>query len=352
MTTRAQTPEPTRWRRSAMTTSGSNSRSISKPRSRDGAVADRPAALTASSTGTPSTGSAYYRNLDHCDRRRTSSSLDRGTTWWATPRRVEQHDRWRALVRVSVLRPSRRRRRGLGRRLLDWTEERRLAAGGRRPAGGVALDRPARLTTFNHDGDLGGAVLLRWRATSRSVEFHTMLRPNLDDIPDLGAAGLGDRPIPNEPDAIRALIAADNEAFQDHFGAVDDVETSFARSSRPGDGRLLWLVAFEGDEMPARCSTGSGRTTTASRCWLVDSVFTRRPWRQRGLARALIARSLGLLRDRGVASAALGVDAIQPKPGAPAVRVVRLPRSRRARPRTGRPIPACPTREPGGGAAP
>jgi ribosomal protein S18 acetylase RimI-like enzyme len=41
-------------------------------------------------------------------------------------------------------------------------------------------------------------------------------------------------------------------------------------------------------------------------------VFTRRPWRQRGLARALIARSLELLRDRGVASASLGVDATNP----------------------------------------
>ena len=45
--------------------------------------------------------------------------------------------------------------------------------------------------------------------------------------------------------------------------------------------------------------------------WL-DSVFTRRPWRQRGLARALIARSLVVLRERGVSSAALGVDASNP----------------------------------------
>jgi mycothiol synthase len=45
--------------------------------------------------------------------------------------------------------------------------------------------------------------------------------------------------------------------------------------------------------------------------WL-DSVFTRRPWRRRGLARALIVRSLALLRDRGLQSAALGVDAQNP----------------------------------------
>ena len=35
----------------------------------------------------------------------------------------------------------------------------------------------------------------------------------------------------------------------------------------------------------------------------------RRPWRRRGLARALVMRSLAVLRDRGLTSAGLGVDA-------------------------------------------
>ena len=42
------------------------------------------------------------------------------------------------------------------------------------------------------------------------------------------------------------------------------------------------------------------------------SVFTRRPWRKRGLASALIGRSLELLRERGMTSAVLGVDADNP----------------------------------------
>ena len=47
------------------------------------------------------------------------------------------------------------------------------------------------------------------------------------------------------------------------------------------------------------------------RGWL-DSVFTRRAWRRRGLARALIVRSFHLLRERGMDTAALGVDADNP----------------------------------------
>ncbi|MEO8510990.1 MAG: GNAT family N-acetyltransferase, partial [Chloroflexota bacterium] len=47
------------------------------------------------------------------------------------------------------------------------------------------------------------------------------------------------------------------------------------------------------------------------RGWL-DSVFVRRPWRRRGLGAALVARSLDVLRERGLTSAILGVDAENP----------------------------------------
>ena len=47
------------------------------------------------------------------------------------------------------------------------------------------------------------------------------------------------------------------------------------------------------------------------RGWL-DSVFTRRSWRRRGVARALIARSFVVLKEQGMTSASLGVDATNP----------------------------------------
>jgi ribosomal protein S18 acetylase RimI-like enzyme len=49
----------------------------------------------------------------------------------------------------------------------------------------------------------------------------------------------------------------------------------------------------------------------SQRGWL-DSVFTRRAWRRRGLARNLIVRSLHLLHERGMEAAVLGVDADNP----------------------------------------
>ena len=47
------------------------------------------------------------------------------------------------------------------------------------------------------------------------------------------------------------------------------------------------------------------------RGWL-DDVFTRALWRRRGLARALMTRALRLIREHGLTSAALGVDAENP----------------------------------------
>jgi ribosomal protein S18 acetylase RimI-like enzyme len=47
------------------------------------------------------------------------------------------------------------------------------------------------------------------------------------------------------------------------------------------------------------------------RGWL-DHVSVRRPWRGRGLAKALCAESFRVLRSRGIDEAWLGVDAANP----------------------------------------
>ena len=77
----------------------------------------------------------------------------------------------------------------------------------------------------------------------------------------------------------------------------------------------LFLVAWEGDEIAGGVLNAiyeaENQELGLNRAWL-DSVFTRRPWRRRGLARNLIARSLHLLRERGLTGAALGVDADNP----------------------------------------
>lgn len=77
----------------------------------------------------------------------------------------------------------------------------------------------------------------------------------------------------------------------------------------------LFVVAWDGDEIAGAVLNAiyahENEELGMRRGWL-DSVFTRRAWRGRGLARALIMRSLTMLRERGIETAALGVDADNP----------------------------------------
>jgi mycothiol synthase len=258
---------------------------------------------------------AYYRNLEHCSPSTDLAIVRQGHEIVAYARvawsDTTDGERW--YESVCFVHPDHRRR-GIGRRLLAWTEARRLELATADDLAGSAPDRPRRFMSFNNDGDAGGDVLLRAAGYEPFRQFFSMRRPDLEDLPgDALPAGLEIRPIPNEPDAIRAVVRADNEAFADHFGSVDDEDVVFAQIVEdPETDTSLWLVAFDGDEVAGGVLNGIHADGDGVPVGWLDSVFTRRPWRQRGLARALIARSLVLLRDRGVASAALGVDASNP----------------------------------------
>jgi ribosomal protein S18 acetylase RimI-like enzyme len=139
-----------------------------------------------------------------------------------------------------------------------------------------------------------------------------MTRDLADPITDLPLPeGLEVRPVSRE-DSHR-LFLADNEAFLDHWGGVDSSDTAFARWSEESSfDPSLHVVAFDGDEIAGAVInaiyTDANRQLGVERGWL-DSVFTRRAWRGRGLAHALVARSLTLLRERGLSEGILGVDA-------------------------------------------
>lgn len=125
--------------------------------------------------------------------------------------------------------------------------------------------------------------------------------------------GLEIRPIPRETAALRQVFDADVEAFRDHFGWSEGSDERFAAFlEEPETDPDLWLVAFDGAEVAGAVLNGIHVSPDGEQSGWLDSIFTRRPWRQRGLARALIARSLGLLRDRGLTDASLGVDLANP----------------------------------------
>ena len=208
-----------------------------------------------------------------------------------------------------VVRPDMRHR-GLGRALLAWVETRvagGLAVGSLGPA-----DLPHVLVGY---ADLEIPEVAPFAAAAGyHVEGYGVLmtRGLADPIPDLPLpTGLEIRPV--QPEDHRAIWAADTEAFLDHREPAVRTEADFERwFSQPDLDVSLWQVAWDGTEIAGSVLNFIFRDENERlglrRGWL-EHVSVRRPWRNRGLASALMTRSMRILRDAGMAEAALGADA-------------------------------------------
>jgi mycothiol synthase len=198
------------------------------------------------------------------------------------------------------------RGRGIGRALL--TENERVA---RDLAGAQGASAPV-LGSWSWETQPRDRALLEAAGFRPARWFFDMVRPTLDDVVEAALPeGLDLRPI--DRSLARAVWDADIEAFADHWGGFDHSEANLERwLNAPTTDLSLWVVAFDGDEIAGGVINSIDPDQNAvlgvRRGWL-NSVFTRRAWRRRGLATALVARSLARLRDRDMTSAALGVDA-------------------------------------------
>lgn len=222
---------------------------------------------------------------------------------------VDSNDGRRFYYHFGRVRPTWRRR-GLGSAM--WTRnERRLIEA----ATEHEDPRPRVLATYTEENDVGDRVLAETHGYGPVRVYHLMVRPDMEDIlmpplPD----GLEVRPV--TPDLLPQLFEAMAEAFKDHFGGDDTSPPAYRRwVEDPNLDPSLWSVAFDGDEIAAGVLgyvfPAENEAHGYARGW-PDPVFTRRAWRRRGLASALIGRTLVLLRDRGMTSAQLGVDSENP----------------------------------------
>jgi ribosomal protein S18 acetylase RimI-like enzyme len=141
---------------------------------------------------------------------------------------------------------------------------------------------------------------------------YNMVRPHLEDIPNLPLPpGIEIRPA--HPEQYRQIWRAAAEAFSDHFGANDTIKDEDYDwwLAQPYFQPELWQVAWDGDEVAGMILNyipeNENREFNRLRGY-TEEISVRKPWRRRGLARALHARSLKLLREHGMQEAALSVD--------------------------------------------
>jgi len=202
------------------------------------------------------------------------------------------------------------RRRGIGRTLLAENLRRaRERAVGDPPElatlAGAFVD--ANETGHRHLVEAAGFAAVRW--------FFLMRRDGLADIPEAPLPdGLEIRTV--TPDQHRAIFDAEDEAFRDHWEARRPEPGDFDRLFAKADiDTGLWVVAWDGDEVAGVVQTWIWKDENAElgvdRGWL-EHISVRRPWRRRGLGRALTAAALRRLQAAGMSEAMLGVDADNP----------------------------------------
>lgn len=201
------------------------------------------------------------------------------------------------------------RRRGIGTVCMAWLENRMRAVASSHPAGGKK-----HFAANSYVTESGKIALLEKFGYSVRRVFYEMVRPSLEDIPNFPLPpGLEVRPV--LPEHYRQIWDTANEAFRDHWGYHEPKEEEYqAWLNSPGEFQPhLWQIAWDTatNEIAGQVRTyinEAENTHLNYKRGYTENISVRRPWRRRGLARALIALSLQAQKDAGMTESALGVD--------------------------------------------
>jgi len=144
-----------------------------------------------------------------------------------------------------------------------------------------------------------------------------LVRPDLDNIPDIPLPpGIEVRPV--VPDHYHKVWDAAVEALKDENSFLEERNDEKAYQRQLAASTFspqLWQIAWDGDEVVGGVHNyiDEEENKAYSRKWgHTEKIFVRRPWRNRGIAKALIARSLKVVRDMGMEAATLDVDSDNP----------------------------------------
>lgn len=141
-----------------------------------------------------------------------------------------------------------------------------------------------------------------------------MVRENLENIPDAELpAGIETRPV--KPEDMRKVFDAADEAFADDWSSALVEDGDFELWLKDFWKPELWQIAWDGDQVVGHVlnyvSESENKQYGRKRGYTED-IGVRKPWRRRGVAKALLVKSLKMFREMGYDSTALGVDTQNP----------------------------------------
>ncbi len=197
---------------------------------------------------------------------------------------------------------------GIGTRLQSWAEDRSRRALTHLPDDVRATIRMTTVGTNQsaiHLFKKRGATLVR-RYWDMQIDLETALDEprwpgglrivTFDDFQDL-----------------EAVYRADDEAFQDHWGYVEEpFEVAYPKwkhwmTDPAVFDPTLWFLAMDGEELAGMSLCKQSSPDDPDMGW-VRALSVRRPWRERGLGLALLLHSFAEFKRLGKKRAGLGVD--------------------------------------------
>lgn len=204
------------------------------------------------------------------------------------------------------------RRRGLGRRLVDWTASRAAARRQER-----APDVLGALDVFAADWNTGHKALMEGAGFEPERYFCDMKVQLAGYRTDPGG------PVPEglrltgyEPAYEEATRVAHNEAFLDHWGNTPrDPEAWRSRVESKTFRPEYSFLLLDGDQVASYVLSyeyDADTEATGVRDLYIAMVGTRRAYRGRGAANALLSRTLTAAAAAGFETSSLGVDAANP----------------------------------------
>lgn len=212
------------------------------------------------------------------------------------------------------------RGRGVYRELLRRVEARARAVAAGHPAGMAKI-----LQAWSAEPEVDWPCLLASEGYLEVRHFWDMLRP-ID--PKAPAGGFADAALPGglellpvdpaDRAGMRAVWEAIGAVAPDHwqYRADEWTEAAFEAWLAANAGNTaFWQLAWEGSRVVGTVLASLDRERNerlGARRGLTEHVFTRREWRGRGVATALLARALEALAAAGMEEAFLGVDEENP----------------------------------------
>lgn len=203
------------------------------------------------------------------------------------------------------------RRRGIGMQLQQWVEQRHREVAALQPG------HPHQHHVFLQPGEVARTALFEASGYRPRRYMFEMLHPALHHAPGFRLPeGVEMRPV--QPEHYRAIWDSHMDALQDHWGFSPPVEGDYAswqrqKTFQPHRWQIAWDIAT--NRVVGQVKTWIDAEQNAAfgrQRGFTEFISVARPWRRRGIARALVAQSLRTLAAAGMTESMLGVDSENP----------------------------------------